>query len=279
VPDIRQQADADYSASMLATSRASFARVYDYALGGKDNFEVDRQAFRRLAALVPQLGEVAKANRKWLVRAVRWLARDAGVDQFLDCGSGMPTVENTHQVAQGVNPEAVVVYVDHDPVVLAHGRALLQENDRTHFIGADLRIPDQVLTHDVVLKNLDMDRPVALLQCLTLQGIPDIAEARKVMRAYVAALPSGSYVLVTHPHNPHDNSAFGQLAGQIEMTARSAFGPAPFRDREEIRSLLAGLELVEPGLSYLGEWWPEGPGLESVTDQHRLLLGAVGRKG
>jgi SAM-dependent methyltransferase len=275
---IWQPADADYAASVLAATRPTFARIYDYALGGKDNFEVDRQALHRLAAIAPQIEKVAVANRKWLVRAVRWLARDVGVDQFLDCGSGLPTNENIHEIAQAHNPEAVVIYDDRDPVVLAHGRALLEENDRTHFIGADFRLPEQLLNHDVVRKNLDLERPVALLHGLTLQGVLDLADAKAMMGAYVAALPAGSYVLVTHPFNPHDDSSVSQLAGQVETASRTSFGAARFRDRGEIESLMAGLELVEPGLSFLSEWWPEGPGQEPHLDVLKLIVGVVGRK-
>ncbi|WP_279581008.1 SAM-dependent methyltransferase [Fodinicola feengrottensis] len=199
---IRQPDDIDHAAPVAAASRPSDARVYDYALGGKDNFEIDRQVFHRVSAIAPQIAEAAMANRKWLLRACRWLARDVGMDQFLDCGSGLPTTENVHEVVQEVNPEASVVYIDRDAVVVAHGRALLEENDRTHFIQADLSMAEKVLADPVVSRNLDFDRPIVMLQCLTLQGISDLAVARHVMETYVAALPVGSYVIVTHPYNP-----------------------------------------------------------------------------
>jgi SAM-dependent methyltransferase len=141
------------------------ARVYDLVLGGKDNFAVDSQMYERLTEIAPELPPALRGNRDWLARVVRWLAHDAGIDQFLDCGSGLPTAENTHDVAQRVNPDATVVYVDNDPAVVAHGRALLEENDRTHFVAADVTRPHEVLEHPDLTRHLDLTRPVAVIHC------------------------------------------------------------------------------------------------------------------
>src|SRR5919107_6394923 len=140
--------------SYIDTTKASIARVYDYALGGKDNYPVDRDVIEALRAAAPEAELLAVDNRGFLVRAVRFLAGQAGIDQFLDCGSGLPTAENTHQVAQRLRPEARVVYVDNDPAVVAHGRALLEENDRTHFSAADIFNPREILEDEVVRKHI-----------------------------------------------------------------------------------------------------------------------------
>jgi hypothetical protein len=265
---------------IIDTDKPSIARAYDFALGGRDNFEVDRQLYNRVAGATgvgPDLIRMARANRQWLLRVVRWLARDIGIDQFLELGSGLPTTENVHEVAQDENSEARVIYVDNDPAVIAHGQALLAENDLTHFVAADLRYPEKLLTSQVVLENLDLDRPVAVLHCLTLHAIPDLAEVRSIINGYVGPLVSGSYVAMTHAFNPHDGSDLDKLAGRAETAARTAFPDIRFRDRDEMLAILAGLELVEPGLTYLLDWWPEGPDMPSDLVS-KILLGAVGRK-
>lgn len=265
---------------IIDTDRPSIARGYDFALGGRDNFEVDRQLYNRVAGATgvgPDLIRMARVNRQWLLKVVRWLARDIGVDQFLELGCGLPTNENVHEVAQAENSDARVIYVDNDPAVIAHGQALLAENDLTHFIAADLRYPEKLLTTATVLENLDLDRPVAVLHCLTLHGIPDLAEARSIVDGYVGPLPPGSYVAMTHAFNPHDGSDLDKLAGRTETAARTAFPNIRFRDRAEMLAILDGLELVEPGLAYLLDWWPEGPNLPNDLVS-KILLGAVGRK-
>ncbi|WP_163507391.1 SAM-dependent methyltransferase [Fodinicola acaciae] len=265
---------------IIDTDKPSIARAYDFALGGRDNFEVDRQLYNRVAGATgvgPELIRMARINRQWLMRVVRWLARDIGIDQFIELGSGLPASENVHQVAQAENSEAMVIYVDNDPAVIAHGQALLAENGRTHFVAADLRHPDLLLTNEVVLANLDLDRPVAVMHCLTLHGIPDLAEVRGIVDGYVRPLVSGSYVAMTHAFNPHDGSDLDKLAGRAETAARTAFPDIRFRDRAEMMAILDGLELVEPGLTYLLEWWPEGPNLPADLVS-KILLGAVGRK-
>src|SRR5882724_6787099 len=149
-------------------TRASIARVYDAFLGGKDNYEVDREVLRGVLKAAPEAQELATENRGFLIRACRFLAGQAGITQFLDCGSGLPTAENTHQVVQRINPDATVVYVDNDPVVAAHGRALLEENERTHLVSADIFQPAEVLGDETVRAQIDFTRPLAFLQLGTL---------------------------------------------------------------------------------------------------------------
>lgn len=171
---------ADRGPGKVDFSRASIARVYDAFLDGKDNYEVDRAVLADVLRIAPNAKAMAKASRRFLIRAVRYIA-EAGVDQFLDCGSGLPTVENTHQVAQKVNPEAVVVYVDNDPTVSAFGRALLAENEHTHFVEADLREPGRILSSPTIRDNLDFSRPIALMQVATLHHVDDDADPVVIM--------------------------------------------------------------------------------------------------
>jgi hypothetical protein len=168
-------------AASLDFSKASLARLSDALLGGHDHYEVDREAMRRLLAIAPGARAMAKEHRDWLVRAVRFLAGKRGIDQFLDLGSGMPTAENTHEVAQRYNPDAQVVYVDNDPVVQVHGRALLEENYLTHVTGADLTRPAETLADEVVKEYLDFRRPVALILTSIVHHIDDYERAKRIV--------------------------------------------------------------------------------------------------
>jgi hypothetical protein len=170
--------------------RPSIARVFDALMGGQDNYETDRAVLRQILEIAPESPAMAQEVRQWLVRAVRYLTERLGVDQFLDLGSGFPTVENTHQVAQKYNPEAHVVYVDNDPVVQAHGRALLVDNDFTHISGNDLLRPAETLADDTVKQYLDFDRPVGLVLCAIVHHITDLEQARQVVKSYVGAMAS-----------------------------------------------------------------------------------------
>jgi hypothetical protein len=261
-------------------SKASIARVYDALLGGKDNYEVDRVVFRSIVEASPEAPKSATAIREWLVRVVTWLAGPAGMDQFLDLGSGLPTVQNTHEVAQRANPDAHVVYVDNDPIVSAHGRAILASNEKTRFAELDLTKPEEVLSHPTVTSFLELDRPFALMQCNTLHHLMDDENPREIMQAYIEELPSGSYVALCHFWDPVDEdpelSAFAK-----EMERRltgSTMGSGRFRTRAEIASYVEGLELVEPGLVNLHEWWPGGPRMVPITNMDRVFLSGVARK-
>lgn len=262
----------------IDTTMPSVARAYDAALGGKDNYEVDRQLLAQLNAAVPEVNVIAVTNRAFLVRAVRFLVREAGIDQFLDCGSGLPTAENTHQVAQRFDPNVRVVYVDNDPVVLAHGRALLEDHDKTHLLGADIFRPGEVLDNELVRRYLDFDRPIGLLQVATLHhhSADEGLAPAEVMRAYIDALPSGSYVVFSHFYDPQDE--YSEIAQRVQTILNSSINRGYFRTRDQIEEMLTGLELVPPGLVPNEQWWPDGPGQAEPPPAGRCIVAAVGKK-
>jgi SAM-dependent methyltransferase len=258
--------------------RASVARVYDALLGGKENYAVDRQVMKEIMTAVPDIIDAARENRAFLIRLCRFMASQTGVVQYLDCGSGLPTSENTHQVVQRLNPESKVVYVDNDPVVLAHGRALLEEDERTRLIRGDLFEPSVVLEDKVVRTHLDFTQPIALFQLATLHHYKGPRHrAAEVMREYIDALPSGSYVAISHFFDPEDDDTAVTKAVE-EAVRKGSLGGATPRTRDEIMELFAGLEMVEPGLVPLTDWWPDGPRLKPRTTTQQLVAGGVGRK-
>ncbi len=179
-------------------TKASIARVYDAFLNGKDNYEVDREVLRRVQQVAPEAIRLGLDNREFLIRVTRFIASQTGITQFLDCGSGLPTSENTHQVAQRIQPDACVVYIDNDPVVVAHGRALLEENDQTHFSAADIFTPHEIINDEVVRRYLDFSQPIALFQLGTLHHYAGERSPQSIMAEYIDALPSGSYVAISH---------------------------------------------------------------------------------
>lgn len=259
-------------------TRASIARVYDAFLNGKDNYEIDRQVFEGVREAAPEAQDLALDNRGFLIRACRFLASQTGIDQFLDCGSGLPTAENVHQVVQRLLPEARVVYIDNDPVVLAHGRALLEENELTHFAAADIFNPSEVLDNPVITKHIDFTQPLAFLQLGTLHHYEGAREEpREIMQRYIDALPSGSYVVISHFLDPQNDDSV--VARKMENKFRhSPMGSGTFRTMDEIKELFNGLELVEPGVSVLADWWPDGPRLGELNQAQRCIAGGVARK-
>ncbi|MDA3626659.1 SAM-dependent methyltransferase [Saccharopolyspora oryzae] len=262
----------------IDTSKASIARVYDAFLGGKDNYEVDREVFHRVREVAPEAAQLAWDNRQFLIRATRFIAAETGVTQFLDCGSGLPTAENTHQVAQRIAPDSRVVYVDNDPVVLAHGRALLEENTQTHFSPADIFEPARILQDEVVRRHLDFSEPIALFQMGTLHHYDGERPPQDIMREYIDALPSGSYVGISHFLDP-ETDEFSDLARRMEQTfLHSPMGTGLFRTRAEIEAMFNGLEFVEPGLTLCADWWPTGPRLKPLSPVQYCIAGAVARK-
>jgi hypothetical protein len=262
----------------------SIARVYDYALGGKDNYEADREILKRVLAIDPHLLTLAREHRAWSRRVIKWLAGHraesggAGIDQFLDCGSGLPTMDNTHEVAQQANPDAKVVYVDNDPAVIVHGRALLEANDNTCFLDADLTRPAELLGDPRVAAFIDLDRPAGLIQCATIHHIDKLADQQAVMTGYIDRLAPGSYIALTHVHDPADGSEVSRLAQATEAAYRSTNATTHWRPRTEIETLFNGLEMVEPGLVPLHQWWPAGPLLQELPPAYHIVLGGVGRK-
>lgn len=260
------------------TTKPSIARVYDAFLGGKDNFEVDREVCAKLVEFNPDAPYLAQDNRRWVRRVVRWLTSEAGVDQFLDLGSGLPTVENTHEVAQRVNPDTVVVYVDNDPAVIAHGRALLEGDPNTFFFGGDLTDPAALLADPGVARHLDFDRPVAVLQCLTLHHVADQAEAEAIVAGYLRPLASGSYLALTHNRLPEPSDERRDRFMDFVRKYREASPGYTPRLLKDIQALVAGLDLVEPGLVPVDDWWPEGPQASAPRDLAEFVCGGVARK-
>ncbi|MDQ2584559.1 SAM-dependent methyltransferase [Saccharothrix yanglingensis] len=263
----------------IDTSKASIARVYDAFLNGKDNYEIDREVLRRVQQVAPEAATLAVDNRSFLIRATRFVASQTGITQFLDCGSGLPTAENTHQVAQRINPDARVVYVDNDPVVLAHGRALLEENDRTHFSAADIFNPREILNDPVVRKHIDFSEPIAFFQMGTLHHYngtsPSTAE---IMAEYIDALPSGSFVGISHFMDP-ETEEHSAIARRMEDTfLHSPMGSGRFATMDELRGLFRGLDMVEPGVVICADWWPDGPRLKELDAVSYCIAGGVGHK-
>jgi hypothetical protein len=243
----------------LNTNVAHPARVYDYWLGGKDNFPADRDLAELMIQAIPNMRGLAAANRAFLRRAVRYLAAEAGVRQFLDIGTGIPTSPNVHEVAQAAAPGSRVVYVDNDPIVLAHARALLTSQDagETAFIMADLREPKTILDHPTLTATLDLDQPVAVLLVAVLMYFRDSDHPNpfEMVAAVLEPMPSGSYLAVTHPtpdFNPEETATAVAAAEAAGITL------VP-RGQAEIERFFTGLDMVEPGVVPVLSWRPDEP--------------------
>lgn len=253
----------------------SVARMYDHYLGGKDNYEVDRQAVEELDKVVPSTRPLAVNNRRFLRRVVRVLAEDYGVRQFLDHGSGLPTQDNVHQVAQRVDPQARVVYVDNDPIVLAHGRALLEENDNTAVIQADLRDTEGIFATPEVRRLIDLSEPVAALFVSVMHCIPDSSDPRGVLRAVVDRLPSGSFVVVNQLVS--EDKATRDFVTQF-MAESTGDRWGRVRQAHEVERYFDGLEILEPGLGEINDWRPDSElGPKQLTHEW-YEFGGVARK-
>ncbi|QBI54019.1 SAM-dependent methyltransferase [Streptomonospora litoralis] len=254
-------------------SRPTIARAYDALLGGKDNYAADRQLAQFATENIPGLKESALENRKVLVRGVRHLAAEAGVDQFLDLGSGLPTVQNTHEVAQAHNPDARVVYVDVDPLVTVHGQAILAENERTGVFTADVREPAAVLGHAEARRLLDFDRPVALMLVGMLHYLsPDVAD--DVVTAYRDALAPGSHLFLT-------SLVDTGLPAQQELAriTRENLEEGWARTPEEIEYHFGDFRLLEPGVTYTALWRPDEPvGADNLAPGEQLGMAGIGLK-
>lgn len=273
--------DTGLVAHGIDTTRPSVARVYDYFLGGKDNYEPDREMYRQIMKIAPEAPEWARANRRWLKDVVTWLAEDRRVRRFIDAGSGLPTAENTHQIAQRVNAESAVVYVDNDPSVVAHGRALLLDNDRTRFVAADLTKPVDVLADPAIRELLAPGEPVALVMALMLHHIADYEQTREIARQYVDALPAGSFLAITHACNPGDGGPVDVLVTELADKVKHAFPTLAFRTVEQISSLFGAMEILEPGIVRLVDWHVPGGRTEDEPEPgvRDAIYGGVGRKG
>ena len=250
----------------------SVARIYDYVLGGKENFASDRAAARGLLRSLPEAREPARENRAFLRRAVRHLVTEAGIRQILEIGSGLPTEGNVHEVAQALDPGVRVVYVDVDPVVLAHGRALLAGSPTTAVVTADVRDPEGIFRDPDVQRLIDPDRPFAILLAGLLHHLPDADDPVGIVDDLVAHLPAGGHLLISgflggdHPR-----------AGELEQAfARNGISAARFRTWPEYRRFFAGLEMVEPGLVYVNDWRPDTASTDSPV--RTLHVAGIGRK-
>jgi hypothetical protein len=244
--------DTDW-ASDEALKRPNVARMWDYYLGGHHNFAIDRQAAEYAIKLYPDMPLVARSTRAFLRRAVSFLL-DQGVDQFLDIGSGIPTAGNVHEIAQRINPAARTVYIDADPVVIAHSEAILRGASHTITLQADARRPDEIISHPRVRSALDWTRPIAILVVAILHFVPDDAEALRIMRVLHGASTPGSYVVLTHATADAIDSALAEMG---EQNYQRANAPLHFRSHGQIAQLFKGLDLVDPGLVYLPLWRPE----------------------
>jgi O-methyltransferase involved in polyketide biosynthesis len=259
------------SITELDTSRPHVARMYDYYLGGKDNFAVDRAAVEGVEAAMPEVRQLALENRAFLRRAVRFMV-SAGIRQFIDIGAGLPTAGNTHEVAQKIAPDAHVVYVDNDPIVLAHGRALLATNENTTVVTADLRRPEHVIDHHEVRALIDFDQPIGVL-LIAMTHFLTVDEREPVMGTLRAAMAPGSYLAGTHV--TVDKHSARAVAG-VEAVYRKTPTPIFFRRHEEIARFFDGLDLVEPGLVTVDAWRPDPA--EQAPAATGWLYGAVGRR-
>ena len=265
-----QETPDEIAGTGIDTTVPHSARIWNYWLGGKDNYQVDRLAGDQFSGIYPGIVDIARADRAFLGRVVRFLAGEAGVRQFLDVGTGLPTADNTHQVAQRVVPESRIVYVDNDPLVLAHARALLSSSPEgsTHYVDADMGDPKHVLQEAAMW--LDLSQPVGLTFMGVLGHVTDYARARSIVSALLDGLPAGSYLAINDSINTSQ-------ALEEALRVYEASGAVPYRTRslEEFTGYFDGLELVAPGVVLVADWRPD-PGASRGPEIPQV--GAVGRK-
>jgi SAM-dependent methyltransferase len=249
------------------TTVSHSARIWNYWLGGRDNYAADREAGDKVAAMLPSIVAQARADRAFLGRAIRYLAGEPGIRQFLDIGTGLPTAENTHEVAQRVAPESRIVYVDNDPLVLAHARALLTSTPqgRCDYVEGDLYAPEQILTEAAL--TIDFARPVALMLLGVLHHIPDTAEAYSIVRRLKAALAPGSFVVINHSTSAVRGEAMEEAVRHWNRVGKPSM---TLRDPEQISRFFDGLDLLEPGVISCSRWRPvlsASPGQPGDVDE------------
>ncbi|MFI9760033.1 SAM-dependent methyltransferase [Streptomyces sp. NPDC051963] len=260
----------------LDTETAHSARIYDYILGGTDNYPADREAGDAMAREWPAMPIHMRANRDWMNRAVRWLAEQAGIRQFLDIGSGIPTSPNIHEIAQAAAPDSRVVYVDNDPLVLDLSRDLLTSTPegRTGYVEADMRDPAAILDAPGLRTTLDLSRPVALTVIAIVHFMLDEDDAVGTVRRLLQPLPSGSYLAMSIGTAEFAPEEVGRVAH--EYAARGM--PMRLRTFTEAEEFFSGLDLVEPGIVQVHKWHPDGTGTEKIRDEDIAMYGAVARK-
>jgi hypothetical protein len=238
----------------IDTSVAHVARVYDYLLGGKDNFAVDREVGDKVLEVHPETALAVRANRRFLARSVRHLAADAGIRQFLDVGTGLPSANNTHEVAQAIAPESRVVYVDNDPIVLVHARALLTSSPagETGYLEADMRDPAAILTG--AGRVLDFSRPVAVMLLAVLHMLTDEEDPWGIVDDFLAAVPRGSYLVISHLGSDVQTERLTEMSRQLDESFSQQF---TMRTRAQVTGFFRGLTLVDPGVVLSHEWRPD----------------------
>ncbi len=259
----------------IDTSVSHSARVWNYWLGGKDNYLVDQEVGDQFAAVLPSIVDVARTSRAFLSRAVRYLAGEVGIRQFLDVGTGLPTANNTHEVAQATVPECSIVYVDHDPLVLAHARALLTSSPEgvTDYIDADLRNPEMILRE--AARTLDLTQPVALMLLEIMEHIMDTEEAYDIVHRLLEGLPSGSYLVLSAPITDGvDGEAMLKACNLWNESGGTP--PVAVRSSQEIAGFFDGVELVEPGVGAVSLWRPDSCHVGAPVEMNSF--GGVGRK-
>ena len=265
------------AAGGIDTSAPNVARIYDYILGGKDNFAADREAAQQLLAAQPDIAGVVRDNRSFIGRVVRFLAGEAGIRQFLDLGAGLPTQDSVHEMAQAIAPDARVVYIDNDPVACSHGQALLGPRDRVGFALGDLRRPAEILQHPEVLARLDFSQPVGVLCACALHFVPDEEKPHQVIAAYRDALAPGSYLAITHgstAETPEDDP--DGLIESVRSVYQNASAQLHVRPVKEIGRFFDGFEILDPGVVWMASWRPD-PGIRPAG-RRNSLFGGVGRK-
>ncbi|MGH3942236.1 MAG: SAM-dependent methyltransferase [Pseudonocardiaceae bacterium] len=260
---------------MIDTSVSHSARVWNYWLDGKDNYPVDRKAGDQIRAALPGIFDIARASRAFLVRAVRYLAGEVGIRQFLDVGTGLPTANNTHEVAQATAPECRIVYVDNDPLVLVHARALLTSSSEgaTDYVNADLRDPDTILTE--AARTLDFAQPIALILLGIVQHVLDTAEAYTILHRLLDALPPGSYLVLADPSR---DGVDGEAVFEASRLWNESGGrpPVAIRSLQEITRFFDRVELLEPGVVSVSLWRPDPRHIDAPAEVSKF--GGVGRK-
>ncbi|MEW2392564.1 SAM-dependent methyltransferase [Streptomyces venezuelae] len=256
----------------LNTGVAHNARVWNYWIGGKDHYEVDQRVGEQVATMFPVIRDVARADREFLGRAVRFLTAECGVRQFLDIGTGLPTLDNTHEIAQRIAPDSRIVYVDNDPIVLVHARSLLVGTPQgaTDYIDADVHHPHTVI--EGASATLDFEQPVAVMMLGILNFILDTEQALDIVRRIMAPLPSGSYLAMTHPTTDTDLGGEGNVEA-MKFWNENATPPITARSRAEVSAFFEELEVLEPGLVSCSRWRAE-----SATAEALPQFGAVARK-
>ena len=260
--------DFEAAADRVDVTKPHPARRYDYWLGGSANFEADRRSADAVSVAFPSIHFAVLANRKFLRRAVRYLASTVGIEQYLDIGTGLPTAGNVHELAQAVIPQSRIVYVDNDPIVLYHARELLNSDPSgaTAYIDADLRDPASILDNPALVDTLDLEQPVALILCAVLHFITDEMDPYAIVRRLCDALPSGSYVTLTHATNDH--LSVEDLQATVEANERSGV-PFQTRSTAEFTRFFDDLDMVPPGVTSVIDWrpteWSAHPRREAVS--------------